>query len=60
MLDKFCKHFLQTGQTVGMSIQYMFIPLQCWKQIIPESLFIISRLILKPVKAKLVLKVKTW
>lgn len=40
MLCKLFKHILQIGQLVGMFIQYMFLWLQCWKLIIPESLFI--------------------
>lgn len=53
MFTNFCKQVLQTGHLVGMFIQYMFLWSQCWKQIIPESLFItMADLLVKPVIKK--------
>lgn len=53
MLCKFFKDILQIGQLVGMFIQYMFLLLQCWKLIIPESLFITVGWIVKSVTKSL-------
>jgi len=60
MLCKLFKHILQIGQLVGMFIQYMFLWLQCWKLIIPESLFITVGWIVKSATKRLQSKYCYW